>query len=45
LRKAADGDGYLMPLILDCVEQQCTLGEISNVFRAAWGEYRETLVY
>ncbi|HKS07720.1 MAG TPA: methylmalonyl-CoA mutase family protein [Gemmatimonadaceae bacterium] len=30
----------LMPLIIDAVKARCTVGEISDVFRSAWGEYR-----
>jgi methylmalonyl-CoA mutase N-terminal domain/subunit len=29
-----------MPLILECVENELTLGEICGVLRNAWGEYR-----
>jgi len=29
-----------MPLILTCVENDLTLGEICGALRAAWGEYR-----
>ncbi len=28
----------LMPLIVEAVEAYCTLGEISDSFRAVWGE-------
>lgn len=31
----------LMPSILECVEVYATLGEISDVLREVWGEYRE----
>ena len=41
LKTAGQGDARLMPLILDCVEQHCTVGEIADVFREIWGEYRE----
>jgi methylmalonyl-CoA mutase N-terminal domain/subunit len=44
LRRAAAGDDPLMPLILQCVESHCTLGEIADVFRDVWGEYRETVI-
>jgi methylmalonyl-CoA mutase N-terminal domain/subunit len=29
-----------MPLIIDAVRARATVGEISDVFRAVWGEYR-----
>ncbi len=31
----------LLPLIVDAVEAYCTLGEISDAFRAVWGEARD----
>ncbi|MBN1440656.1 MAG: methylmalonyl-CoA mutase family protein [Anaerolineales bacterium] len=39
LESAAKEDGNLMPLILECVEHDLTLGEICGALRAAWGEY------
>jgi len=45
LQQAAEGKNALMPVIINCVEQQCTLGEIADIFRAVWGEYHETVVY
>jgi methylmalonyl-CoA mutase N-terminal domain/subunit len=40
LEPAAKGGDNLMPLILTCVENDLTLGEICGALRAAWGEYR-----
>ena len=40
LRTDAKGDANLMPPILDCVEAYATLGEICDVMRAVFGEYR-----
>src|SRR5207248_2781000 len=31
----------LLPLIVDAIEAYCTLGEISDAFRAVWGEARD----
>jgi len=31
----------LLPLIVEAVEAYCTLGEISDIFRAEWGEARD----
>ena len=31
--------GNLMPIILECVEHDVTLGEICNTLRLVWGEY------
>jgi methylmalonyl-CoA mutase N-terminal domain/subunit len=40
LEHSAHGADNLMPLILECVESDLTLGEICGALRAAWGEYR-----
>jgi len=37
---AADGDQNLMPVIIECVENDVTLGEICGALRHVWGEYR-----
>jgi methylmalonyl-CoA mutase, N-terminal domain len=39
LDSAARGHDNLMPLIITCVEQDMTLGEICRVLRNVWGEY------
>ncbi len=36
----AAGSDNLMPTIVECVENQVTLGEICNALRRVWGEYR-----
>jgi methylmalonyl-CoA mutase N-terminal domain/subunit len=41
LRARAGGSENLMPHILQCVEAYASVGEISDVLRAVWGEYRE----
>jgi methylmalonyl-CoA mutase N-terminal domain/subunit len=41
---AARGTENLVPLILDAVRAEATVGEISNVLRGVWGEHQETLV-
>ncbi len=40
---AARGGENLMPRILDAVESYATVGEIANVLRGVFGEYRETV--
>jgi len=40
LESAAQGDENLMPIIIECVENKLTLGEICNRLRKVWGEYR-----
>ncbi|HSS18462.1 MAG TPA: methylmalonyl-CoA mutase family protein [Pyrinomonadaceae bacterium] len=42
LEEAATGTENLLPRILECVEANVTVGEISNRFRKVWGEYKET---
>jgi methylmalonyl-CoA mutase N-terminal domain/subunit len=43
LEAAARGTGNLMPLIIDCVEKNVTLGEISDSLRSVFGTYRPNL--
>ncbi|GGE60672.1 methylmalonyl-CoA mutase N-terminal domain/subunit [Pedobacter psychrotolerans] len=40
LEEGASGSANLMPLIIDAVEKYATLGEISDVMRKIFGEYR-----
>jgi methylmalonyl-CoA mutase N-terminal domain/subunit len=40
LESAARGDDSLMPLFITCAENDVTLGEICNVLRDVWGQYR-----
>ena len=40
LEQAARGPENLMPLLIECVEHDVTLGEICHVLRSVWGEYR-----
>ena len=39
LETAARGDRNMMPLFVECVENDVTLGEICGVLRGVWGEY------
>jgi methylmalonyl-CoA mutase N-terminal domain/subunit len=39
LEKAAHTNENLMPLLIECVENNITLGEICNLLRKEWGEY------
>ncbi|MEK6281114.1 MAG: methylmalonyl-CoA mutase family protein [Acidobacteriota bacterium] len=41
VEEAARGTENLLPRILECVEADVTVGEISNRLRKVWGEYRE----
>lgn len=40
LEIVARGDDNLMPLFIECVENQITLGEVCGVLRDVWGEYQ-----
>jgi methylmalonyl-CoA mutase N-terminal domain/subunit len=40
-KAGAEPGAPLMPLILDAVRARATVGEISDVLRGVWGEYRE----
>jgi methylmalonyl-CoA mutase N-terminal domain/subunit len=44
LKKVAQGDANLMPHILRCAEDYCSIGEICDVLREVWGEYKEEVV-
>ena len=39
LENAARGTSNLIPLFIECVENDITLGEICNTLRGVWGEY------
>ena len=41
LESAARGNDNLMPYIYDCVKEYATLGEICNVLRKVFGEYKD----
>jgi methylmalonyl-CoA mutase N-terminal domain/subunit len=45
LRLAAAGDANLMPHLVEAVKAYCTLGEISDVLRDAWGEFQQPVVF
>jgi methylmalonyl-CoA mutase N-terminal domain/subunit len=40
LERGARSDDNLLPLILNCVEKDATLGEICGVLRGVFGEYQ-----
>ncbi len=39
LESSARGQENLMPLLIECMEQNLTLGEVCGVLRRIWGEY------
>ena len=43
LEEVARGDDNTLPAILECVESYCTLGEICQVLRQVFGEYRGSM--
>ncbi|HET7904103.1 MAG TPA: methylmalonyl-CoA mutase family protein [Candidatus Eisenbacteria bacterium] len=45
LRDACMSDRNLVPYVLDAVKAHATLGEISDLFREAYGVYREPAVF
>jgi len=45
LRHAAKKDGNLMPIIIQAVKEYATLGEICNVLREIYGEYKAPSVF
>ena len=44
LGKAAKSTDNLMPLIIEAVRAEATLGEMCDVLRSVWGEYEESPV-
>jgi methylmalonyl-CoA mutase, N-terminal domain len=44
LGRRAEGAENLLPAILDAVENNATVGEISDTLRSVFGEYRESVV-
>jgi methylmalonyl-CoA mutase N-terminal domain/subunit len=40
LGNAADSDANLMPMFIECVKNNITLGEICGTLRRVWGEYQ-----
>jgi methylmalonyl-CoA mutase N-terminal domain/subunit len=43
IESAAQGDENLMPLFVEAVENDVTLGEICGILRKVWGEYRPVM--
>jgi len=44
LERRARGTGNLLPVILAAAESYATVGEISDVLRRVYGEYRESVI-
>ncbi|MFB0523765.1 MAG: methylmalonyl-CoA mutase family protein, partial [Candidatus Bathyarchaeia archaeon] len=44
LHDEADGNKNLMPTIIEAVKSYATLGEIADVLRTVFGEYRELII-
>ncbi len=44
LRRATERGDHTMPAIVEAVKARVTMGEICDVFRAVYGEYRESAV-
>jgi methylmalonyl-CoA mutase N-terminal domain/subunit len=43
LRESAVNNQNVMPAVIECVEANVTLGEICDLLRGIWGEYRENV--
>ncbi len=41
LNDRANSDENLMPVVIEAVEQKCTLGEIADTLREVYGEYKQ----
>lgn len=44
LKTKASTEENLLPFIINCVENYASLGEICDVLRSVWGEYRENVL-
>ena len=44
LTNTAESDENLMPLLIECVEADLTLGEICGRLRDVWGEYQSSVI-
>ncbi|HDZ89736.1 MAG: methylmalonyl-CoA mutase [Deltaproteobacteria bacterium] len=45
LKKAAQGQENVMPYLVDCCKGYATVGEMANVFRDVFGEYKEPGIF
>jgi methylmalonyl-CoA mutase N-terminal domain/subunit len=45
LGAAALGDTNLIPHLIECVEEYCTVGEITKELKDVWGEYQQPTVF
>jgi methylmalonyl-CoA mutase N-terminal domain/subunit len=44
-KAAARDDENLMPLLIDCARAYCTVGEMVDVLKQQWGEFRQPAVF
>jgi methylmalonyl-CoA mutase N-terminal domain/subunit len=44
VKRAASTGENLLPVVIEAVENYCTVGEVSNALRSVFGEHRETVV-
>ena len=44
-RGAKTDDSNLMPLLVDCAKAYCTVGEMVDVLKGAWGEFQQPAVF
>ncbi len=44
-KAATEQSANLMPLLLECAREYCTVGEITSVLKGIWGEYSQPVVF
>ncbi|WP_405995705.1 methylmalonyl-CoA mutase family protein [Streptomyces sp. NBC_00986] len=45
LTRAAEGTENLMPILIDCANAYCTVGEMVAALKAVWGEFQQPVVF
>ena len=45
LARAAEGSDNLMPVLIDCANAYCTVGEMVAALKAVWGEFQQPVVF
>jgi methylmalonyl-CoA mutase N-terminal domain/subunit len=45
LSRAAEGTDNLMPVLIDCANAYCTVGEMVAALKAVWGEFQQPVVF
>lgn len=45
LSRGAEGTDNLMPLLIDCANAYCTVGEMVAALKSVWGEFQQPVVF